>query len=121
MENPTLSDKLLKFYLTRIRGRQDFTYMTRYLKPENELLVVGSLTYNNNAYVMKPKIVIGSDRMELYEFFGRKTEVRSQMNRNWLKFAVACTAVHFLIVRVPNIFSKYFGDQVGGLSKQLGA
>jgi len=43
-------------------------------------------------------MVIASDRMELYEYFGRRTEVLGQQNRNWLKFAVAVTGVHFLLV-----------------------
>ena len=66
-------------------------------------------------------MVIASDRMELYEYFGRRTEVLGQQNRNWLKFAVAVTGVHFLLVQVPQLFSLYFGDQVGSVSKKLGA
>lgn len=61
---------------------------------------------------MNPKFVIGSDRMELFEYWGRKTETRGMTNRNWLKFAVGCTALHFLVVRVPSLFSMYFGDEV---------
>lgn len=70
---------------------------------------------------MRPKMIIGSDRMELYEYFGRCTEVRNQQSRNWVKFACACTALHFLVVRVPSLFSHYFGDEVGSVSKSLGA
>jgi hypothetical protein len=65
---------------------------------------------------MRPRMIIGSDRMELYEYFGRRTETRGIANRNWLKFAFGCTALHFLIVRVPSLFSRYFGDDVGEVS-----
>ncbi len=29
--------------------------------------------------------------------------------------------VHFVIVRVPTLFSHYFGDEVGVISESLGA
>lgn len=47
---------------------------------------------------MRPKTIIGSDRMELYEYFGRRNEVRNLTNKNWLKFAFAVTGIHFLTV-----------------------
>lgn len=69
----------------------------------------------------QPKLVIGSDRLEFYEFLGRKREVYSLQNRNLLKVCLGLTALHFLLVRVPEIFSSAFGDEVGAVSKSLGA
>jgi hypothetical protein len=54
--------------------------------------------------------------MELYEFFGRRREVWSLQNKNWLKFAFGVTAMHFLVVSVPQLFSRFFGDEVGKIS-----
>jgi len=68
-----------------------------------------------------PNLVIGSDRLEFYEFLGRRREVFGILNRNWVKFCVGVTFVHFLLVRVPTIFSGYFGDEVGIVSEKLGA
>ncbi len=55
---------------------RDFKYMTRAIRPSSELLVIGQLSLQNKQIQMKVKMIIGSDRMELYEYFGRKTEVR---------------------------------------------
>ena len=55
---------------------RDFKYMTRAIRPASELLVIGQLSLQNKQIQMKAKMIIGSDRMELYEYFGRKTEVR---------------------------------------------
>ncbi len=55
---------------------RDFKYMTRAIRPTSELLVIGQLSLQNKQIQMKAKMIIGSDRMELYEYFGRKTEVR---------------------------------------------
>ena len=46
----------------------------------------------------KPALVIGSDRLELYEHFARRKEVMFGFNRNWLKLALAATLMHALIV-----------------------
>ena len=70
---------------------------------------------------MRPSMVIGSDRLQLYEYWGRATEVRGHTMRNWLKFCVGCTALHFLLVRVPSLFSLYFGDDVGQMAQKMGA
>ena len=64
-------------------------------------MIVGNVNFRKEAITLRPKMVIASDRMELYEFWGRRTEVLGQQNRNWLKFAVAVTGVHFLLVQVP--------------------
>lgn len=63
-----------------------------------------------------PLMVIGSDRFELYEFFARRKETYSLQNRDLVKVCVALTAGHFLLVRVPEMFSRYFGDEVGQTS-----
>ena len=34
---------------------------------------------------------------------------------------MAITAAHFLLVRVPTLFSMYFGDSVGTISGAMGA
>jgi len=70
---------------------------------------------------MTPKLVIGTDRLELYEFLARRKEVWNLRNRFWFKLSVALTAAHFLVVRVPELFSRFFGDDVGKLSSTLGA
>jgi len=69
----------------------------------------------------KPDLIIGSDRMELYEFFARRKETWGNHNRNLVKLGFAITFAHFLMVRVPTLFSRYFGDEVSDLSKKLGA
>lgn len=107
--------------MLNIRGRKDFNYLTRTIKPEGELLIMGPITFKNNAFVMRPKLIIGSDRMELYEYFGRLNEVRAQTNKNLLKFGVVVTGLHFLTVQVPSLFSKFFGDDVGSVSRRLGS
>lgn len=46
----------------------------------------------------KPKLIIGSDRLELYEFLARKKEVMIGINKNWLKIALAATLLHAVAV-----------------------
>jgi hypothetical protein len=69
----------------------------------------------------KPTLVIGSDRLDFYDFLGRRKEQFSLQNRNWLKFCVALTFGHFMLVRVPTLFSQYFGDEVGVVAEKMGA
>lgn len=38
-----------------------------------------------------------------------------------MKMCIAITGIHFLLVQVPTLFSKYFGDEVGTVSKKLGS
>ena len=71
--------------------------------------------------IRKPQLLIGSDRLDFYDFLGRRRETFSMQNRNWLKFCVALTGAHFLLVRVPTLFSQYFGDEIGLVSGKLGA
>ncbi len=66
-----------------------------------ELLFIGSVNYdkNQNRFIMvKPKLIIGSDRLELYEFLARRREVINGFNKNWLKLAFAVTLIHAVIV-----------------------
>lgn len=42
---PTWQDKLHKFYLLQFRGRQDYQYLSRAVKPDNELLVIGKINF----------------------------------------------------------------------------
>ena len=69
----------------------------------------------------KPALVIGSDRLELYEHFARKKEVIFGFNKNWLKLAFAATLLHAVIVQIPTWFSRFFGDQVTDVEKSLGS
>jgi len=48
--------------------------------------------------MMKPEMLIGTDRMELYEFFARRKEVLTGLNKGWFKFSVGVTIVHGVIV-----------------------
>ena len=67
-----------KFYLEQLRGRKDFRYSHRGLRADidQELLVIGDLARTKDKLVMnKPRMLIGSDRMELYEFLARRKEM----------------------------------------------
>ena len=60
-----------------IRGAKDFRAITRGIRRDvnQEFLMVGSLTLHEGVLKMRnPLMVIGSDRMELYEFFARRKE-----------------------------------------------
>jgi hypothetical protein len=63
-------------------------------------------------------MVIGTDRMELYEFFGRRKEMWLSQNRTIGKFCVGITVAHFIMVRVPELFSLFFGDGIDPISAQ---
>jgi hypothetical protein len=71
--------------------------------------------------MFKPEMLIGSDRLELYEFMAHRTSVTLGLNRNWLKLAVGATALHAVIVKVPTYFSFFFGDEVSEVEKKLGS
>lgn len=71
--------------------------------------------------MLKPEMLIGTDRLELYEFWARRKEVIVGLNRNWLKLAVAATAIHAVVVQTPTLFSKFFGDEVSDAEKKLGS
>ena len=48
--------------------------------------------------MLKPEMLIGTDRLELYEFMANRSSVTMGLNRNWLKLAVGATALHAAIV-----------------------
>ena len=66
-------------------------------------------------------MVIGSDRLELYEFFARRKETWNLQNRDLAKACIAVTLGHFMLVRIPELFSHYFGDEISETTKALGA
>ena len=68
-----------------------------------------------------PKMVIGSDRIELYSYLGKRKIYWGLQSRLLLNFALAITAGHFLLVGVPQLTSRFFGDKLGTVSKSLGA
>ena len=45
-----------------------------------------------------PKMVIGSDRLELYDFLARRKTYWGLQSRMLLNGAMAVTAVHFVLV-----------------------
>ena len=112
-----------RLYYQSFRKR-DFAFMETGIpkSKEHEYLVAGKLELDKSRLVIRrPDILIGSDRLDFYDFFGRRRESLSLQNRNWLKFCLALTFAHFLLVRVPSLFSQYFGDEVDGVSSSLGA
>ena len=116
-------DKMRRLYFQQYLKR-DFSFMEKGITAEQDLLLCGKMEFDKKAekFIMQsPKLVIGSDRMTLWDFFGRRKETFSLQNRNWVKVIVAVTALHFLFARIPSMFSKYFGDDVGSVSKFLGA
>jgi hypothetical protein len=48
ISQPTWQDKLHKFYLMQFRGRQDYQFLTRAVRPDSELLVVGKINFQND-------------------------------------------------------------------------
>jgi hypothetical protein len=90
--------------------KQDMGYLTKGIKVNGEtgkapeLMFVGSLRFDTtqNRFIMRrPDVVIGTDRLELYEFLARRKEVLSGHNKQLVKFMIGLTIVHALIVQVP--------------------
>lgn len=76
-----MNDRLKELYYKTMR-KQDFNFMEKglYANKESELLLAGKLEFDkklNRIVMRKPNLVIGSDRLELYEFFGRRREMYS--------------------------------------------
>ena len=120
-----ITDRVKRLYYETLRKR-DFEFMEKGIlhSKENEYLVCGKLEFDRlgkRLFMKKPDLVIGSDRLEFYDFLGRRKETMSFSVRNWFKFCIGITAAHFLLVRVPTLFSSYFGDEVGVVSEKLGA
>ena len=100
------SDAIWAFYYKNY-WKRDFSYITKGLSVDKktgegpELMLLGPVSYNHSIkkFVMtKPELVIGTDRLELYEHFARRREVLTAYNRNFLKLAVGITMAHFVIV-----------------------
>ena len=103
-----------------------FRYVTRGIRNDvdQEMLFVGGLTLDEKAgriLMRNPSMVIGSDRLELYAFLERRKIYWGLQSRMLLNFAMAITAAHFILVGVPQLSSRYFGDKVDTISKSLGA
>lgn len=87
-----------------------------------ELMVLGDLKFTGTKFMMQsPRMIIGTDRLELYDFYARRKEVLLNTNRQFLKLAFAVTFVHAIVVRLPTMFSRFFGDEVTDIEKKVGA
>ena len=96
--------------------------MTRGIRADvdQELLFVGGLEHDQTAkrIVMRnPQMVIGSDRLELYEWLARRKTYWGLQSRMLLNVALGVTAFHFLLVQVPQLTSRFFGDTVDPVSQ----
>jgi len=99
-----LTDSIRALYFQKFQGR-DFGYMTKGIQYNKqtgegpELMFVGDITLNSNRFVMtNPSMVIGTDRMELYEFFGRRREVLQNRNQQLIKLMIGVTLAHMVVV-----------------------
>ena len=70
---------------------------------------------------MKPDLVIGTDRLELYEYLSRTKETFSAKNYKLLRLCMAITVLHLVVVQIPTQFSRFFGDEVSSAEIKLGA
>jgi len=122
-------DKIKALYWRGV-WKQDLGYLTKGIKVNAEtgkapeLMFVGNLKFDStqNRFIMRrPDLVIGSDRLELYEFLARRKEVLSGHNKQLIKLMIGLTIVHACIVQVPTAFSHYFGDSVSDTEKALGS
>ena len=100
------------------------SYVTRGIRrdADQELLFVGGLQLDEKAgriLMRNPSMVIGSDRLELYEFMARRKTYWGLQSRMMLNCALAVTAMHFVLVQVPELTSHYFGDKVDDISKNV--
>jgi hypothetical protein len=72
------SDKLKGIYYEGLRKR-DFNYMEKGLlrSKEHEYLIAGKLeldTKNQRLVIRRPDLLIASDRLDFYDFLGRRRE-----------------------------------------------
>ena len=123
----TTGDRLLATYQSLINKRP-LSYATKGLQIKegaaSEMMFVGPVEFveKSNRFVMaRPKMVIGTDRMELYDFLVKKKTVYNNANTRLLKLIFAVTAGHFLLVRVPTLFSRFFGDELSVVEQALGS
>ena len=83
----SMRDHLKKMYYVNFL-KMDFGYIEKVItvKKEDgegpELMFMGPLKFTGSKYVMQsPTMVIGTDRLELYEFYARRKEVLLNSNR----------------------------------------
>ena len=102
----TFLDRIKALYWRGV-WKQDMGYLTKGIKVNGEtgkapeLMFVGNLKFDTtqNRFIMRrPDLVIGSDRLELYEFLARRKEVLSGHNKQLIKLMIAITIAHALIV-----------------------
>ena len=113
-------DRAKKMYFETL-WKRDFGYVTKGLKVDSEtgvgpeLMFIGNMAKDakTNRFVMaNPNLIIGSDRMDLYEFFGRRREVMRGQAKTLVWLSIGITLSHAVIVQVPTLFSRYFGDSI---------
>ena len=66
-----------------------------------------------------PTMVIGSDRLELYSYLSRRKTYWGLQSRMLLNCAMGVTAAHFVLVKVPELCSGFFGDKIDTVSKEV--
>ena len=78
-QTPRTLDQFVNFIDTRIRGlpQSQPQYLTRgFLRSkQDDMLFVGQLSTDRQGLVLTPRFMIGSDRLQLYDFFERRKEV----------------------------------------------
>mmetsp|Transcript_14036 Transcript_14036/g.23849 ORF Transcript_14036/g.23849 Transcript_14036/m.23849 type:complete len:161 (-) Transcript_14036:180-662(-) len=99
-----LSDLLFSKYYQWI-WKRDFCYLTKGMELKkgvsSDYLFIGPVSYHEQSarFIMrKPKMIIGTDRMELYEFFTRRATVLNSYNQNMMRVILGATLAHALIV-----------------------
>jgi hypothetical protein len=73
-----LEDRFKELYYKTLRKR-DFGYIEKGIRAdkESEFLIAGNIEFDpklSKMVMKRPNLVIGSDRLELYEFLGRRKE-----------------------------------------------
>lgn len=73
-----IADRVKRYYFETLRKR-DFHYMERGLPlaKEHEYLIAGKLeldSQNKRFVIRKPDLLIASDRLDYYDFLGRRRE-----------------------------------------------
>ena len=85
--------------------KNDFGYLTKGIEVKDgkgpELMFVGDLKFDRkvNKFIMnRPTMVLGSDRLELYEFMAGRRERIVNHNKQLLKLMMGITLAHALLV-----------------------
>ena len=99
-----IKDKIMAMYWKNI-WKHDFGYITKGIEVNQgkgpELMFVGNLKFDttlNKFIILRPTMVLGSDRMELYEFMARRREVLIGHNKQLVKLMLGITFAHALLV-----------------------